>query len=123
MHTVVRQIDRFHKHVHNLHLCTRIYSSCPSTHQKNVTITFLTDVEGDGLYFDRYINHSKVLGFRSRKPCFHQENNNLQMKWNIGQWDEHYFPYDREVIFLEEDGMLVYGVSFYSLPVLLSLMT
>jgi len=45
------------------------------------------------------------------------------MKWNIGQWDEHYFPYDREVIFLEEDGMLVYGVSFYSLPVLLSLMT
>lgn len=76
---------------------------------RHLTITFLTDVEGDGKYFDRYVKNSKILDFRSRTPCF--EHNKLNTEWNMGQWDEKYFPYDREVVFLQEDGMLVYGVS------------
>jgi len=38
-------------------------------------------------------------------------------KWNLGEWDEDYFPYDKEVVFLDDNGdgrnnsnsMLVYG--------------
>ena len=122
------------------------------------SITFLTDVEGDGDYFDRFVHNSEILGFRMRNPSYGQygpfhaisddssydndgaggiRNNEGGMemdqrmnncKWNLGEWDEDYFPYDKEVIFLDDDGddddsrnnssndgtcsMLVYGVSF-----------
>ena len=85
------------------------YSSSALTQQpSHINITFLTDVEGDGNYFDRYVRNSKVLGFQSRIPCFDSSD---RLKCNFGQWDERYFPYDRQVVFLEDDGMLVYGVS------------
>ena len=85
------------------------YSSSLSAQQPgHVNITFLTDVEGDGDYFDRWVKNSKILGFQSRMPCFDSSH---PVKWNLGQCDEGYFPYDRQVVFLEDDGMLVYGVS------------
>lgn len=84
-------------------------------------------MEGDGDYFDRFVHHSKVLGFRTREPHFgryaqnrrhiEQENDDrIGFDWNLGEWVEDYFPYDKEVVFLDEgDGddtsMLVYGVS------------
>lgn len=94
------------------YLFWRSFSLPASGQQKQISITFLTDVEGDGSYFDRYIENSKILAFQYRKPCF-EHSSSVQTRWNLGQWDERYFPYDREVVFLEEDGMLVYGVSFY----------
>lgn len=105
------------------------------------SITFLTDVEGDGQYFDRFIHHSKVLAFHSITPSFgrythrvgvtteHNEFNSKEEKyddnmlcengtgWNLGEWDEDYFPYDKEVVFIDDgdysssNSMLVYGVS------------
>ena len=92
-----------------------------------LSISFLTDVEGDGAYFDRFVQHSKVLAFRSIAPSYGRYANRGKqlsegsdvngMKWNLGEWDEEYFPYDKEVVFIDDDGrsennsMLVYGVS------------
>ena len=117
MHILSKQYKYVQRYVYRVtRRSPNLYAlnSCPSStiynrHKRHLTITFLTDVEGDGNYFDRYVNNSKILGFRSRKPCF--EHNTLNTEWNMGQWDEQYFPYDREVVFLQEDGMLVYGVS------------
>lgn len=106
------------------------------------SITFLTDVEGDGQYFDKFIQHSKVLAFQTITPSFgryihrvgitteHNEYNSKEEKsdddmlcsengtgWNLGEWDEDYFPYDKEVVFIDDgdysssNSMLVYGVS------------
>lgn len=41
-------------------------SSCPccgNSKRKLLRISFLTDIEGDGAYLDRYVNQSKVLAF------------------------------------------------------------
>lgn len=98
------------------------------------SISFLTDVEGDGAYFDRFVRHSRVLAFRSRSPshgrCARRGhgldegggisgNDGNVVDWNVGEWEENYFPYDRDVVFVDEgdecggNSMLVYGVSFY----------
>lgn len=100
MHAIRQRLYRIN--LHRLLICQQ---------QRHISITFLTDVEGDGSYFDRYVNNSRILAFRSRKPCFDRQSL-LQTKWNLGQWDEMYFPYDKEVEFLEDDGVVVYGVSF-----------
>ena len=94
-------------------------------------ITFLTDVEGDGAYLDRFICHSKLLGFRSVTPSFGRYGKRRYGKpehkcdsdsetWNLGQYDEEYFPYNKEIVFLDDvDGigsrnsLLVYGVSLH----------
>ena len=60
-------------------------------------ISFLTDVEGDGLYFDRFVQNSKVLEFKPRSPTFKADD---------------YFPYSHELAFKEDVGPrtnLVYG--------------
>jgi hypothetical protein len=97
------------------------------------SITFLTDVEGDGHYFDRFIHHSKILGFRPIHLTFGTYNKD---NWNFGKHDPEYFPYDKEVVFLDDainnnnnNSMLVYGgdiwdkggADFYVIRQLLSL--
>lgn len=109
---------------------TYMSSSSSLPQQSTTRVTFLTDVEGDGQYFDRFIQHSKVMKFRSIIPSFGEEkydddgksNNNI--KWNnLGKWDEDYFPYDKEVVFIDHNddddddygmSMLVYGVSLFA---------
>lgn len=122
--------------------CRYIHSSSISSLQsKNEattfpsSITFLTDVEGDGHYFDRFITQSKILEFRSILPKFGACDNAANL--NLGTHDPEYFPYDKEVVFLDNDNgtldnsnsMLVYGgdiwdkggADFYVIRQLLSL--
>ena len=84
-------------------------------------VSFLTDVEGDGIYFDRFVRQSKVLEFRAIAPRFGRypvrgpATGPSGTAWNLGEWDEDYFPYDKEVVFVNGayggDSMLVFGVS------------
>ena len=53
-------------------------------------ITYLTDVEGDAAYLDRYVNQSKVLHFTKSAPT-------------------KTFPYDECVDFSADNAVLVYG--------------
>ena len=115
------------KHLHQCHYSTDSFRGDSSQNHRYITITFLTDVEGDGAYFDRFVHHSKVLGFRTREPHFGRyaqnrrhiergKNDVMELDWNLGEWVEDYFPYDKEVVFLDEGNgddtsMLVYGVS------------
>jgi len=76
-------------------------TSIPPSSSSTYCITFLTDVEGDGAYFDRFINHSKVLGFRPITPSFGDSSSSSGRDvWNLGRHDVNYFPYDKEVVFL-----------------------
>ena len=119
--------------LHNRESCCHINSSSKvvaSSTSFPSSITFLTDVEGDGHYFDRFIHRSKILGFRTIHPTFgpYKKGN-----WNFGTHDASYFPYDKEVVFLNDpnnkNSMLVYGgdiwdkggADFYVIRQLLSL--
>ncbi|KAK1747815.1 hypothetical protein QTG54_001778 [Skeletonema marinoi] len=131
------------RYFNNRKSCRYIHSSSitlSSTQSKNneaafpSAITFLTDVEGDGHYFDRFIHHSEILGFRSIQPSFGACKKG---NWNFGSHDPKYFPYDKEVVFLDDgtidnkNSMLVYGgdiwdkggADFYVIRQLLSLHT
>jgi len=55
-------------------------------------ISYITDIEGDGAYFDRYIEVSKILKFESVTPNF-DETNPLE-----------FFPYTKHVVFLENSS-------------------
>jgi hypothetical protein len=66
-------------------------ASCFSTDYSSRIITYLTDVEGDAAYLDRYVHQSKVLHFRA---CSKRS-------------DE--FPYDKCIDFNKDNAMLVYG--------------
>lgn len=66
-------------------------------------------MEGDGAYFDRFIEHSKVLGFRPITPSFGNSSSSSSSTnsyssgggvWNLGRHDVTYFPYTKEVVFL-----------------------
>lgn len=68
-----------------------------TVHQTPTLISFLTDVEGDNLYFDRFVRNSRVLEFQPRPPVFNADE---------------YFPYSHELAFKEDVGPrtnLVYG--------------
>ena len=56
---------------------------------KNRIITYLTDIEGDAGYLDRYVNQSKVLRFCDSADAS--------------------FPYSRCIEFTSENAVLVYG--------------
>ncbi len=118
----------------NRESCCYIHSSSKGVVASSTSfpssITFLTDVEGDGHYFDRFIQRSKILGFRTIRPTFGPYNKG---NWNFGTHDTSYFPYDKEVVFLDDpnnnNSMLVYGgdiwdkggADFYVIRQLLSL--
>lgn len=68
---------------------------CSRHRRRQRQIVFLTDVEGDAAYFDRYVRNSHILSFRPVQPRLNNDNDNNN--------NSDYFPYDKEVIFLHDD--------------------
>ena len=66
---------------------SRLFSTTPSINETNHTrlISFVTDLEGDKGYFNRFIQASRILDFEDVEP-------NLSPGLD-------YFPYDKRVIF------------------------
>lgn len=60
-------------------------------------ITFLTDVEGDREYLERYVRRSKVLMFCDAAPSLERDGSSL------------FFPYDHAIDFRSDDDVLVFG--------------
>jgi hypothetical protein len=71
----------------------RLYSHsksfCSTSIPKTKLISYITDIEGDAMYFDRFVNTSKVLKFESVEP-------------NFCRSSKDYFPYDKHVVFQDE---------------------
>jgi hypothetical protein len=84
--------------------CNTFLQSHFSNSDDNVVVTYLTDVEGDKAYLDRYVNLSKVLKFQKVTPrLLHDDDNNNNDE------SSSYFPYDNCMEFSIPNGMLVYG--------------
>ena len=88
---------------------SRTFSSARGTSKRRTRqISFLTDVEGDAAYFDRFVSNSKILCFQPATP-------------NTDTESDHYFPYTEQVAFCDdndddkndrpenEKSILVYG--------------
>ena len=83
-------------------------SSSNDTKKESIVITYLTDVEGDKAYLDRFVQASRVISYRnypsspSSSSSFNNNNNN----------NDHHrrtLPYDQYIDFDLPNGMLVYG--------------
>jgi hypothetical protein len=72
----------------------------------HVVVTYLTDVEGDKAYLDRYVNLSQVLKFQKVTPRLVDHNSNDESSESS---ESSYFPYDHCMEFSIPNGMLVYG--------------
>jgi hypothetical protein len=70
-------------------LRSRLFSSASLKLDDSKTrlISFVTDIEGDGLYFDRFVNNSTILDFEEVEP-------------NLCPHAHDYFPYEKRVVFL-----------------------
>ncbi|CAB9524065.1 expressed unknown protein [Seminavis robusta] len=68
-------------------------------------VSYLTDIEGDGSYLDRYVEQSRVLQFVPTDP----RNTNNPISHNKNFSSCAYFPYDRCLDFGDDRGMLIFG--------------
>ena len=76
----------------------RGFASASGRKRRTRQVSFLTDVEGDAAYFDRFVENSRVLCFQSTSP-------NLDRTSSGGT----FFPYNKQVAFRTNCSMLVYG--------------
>lgn len=91
------------------------YQSFLEQHPDKVVLSFITDIEGDKFYLDRYVETSKVLTFIPREPeyrCFSVAT--PSSRWtscDINDDDDHLFPfpYDHCIDFSTPNSMLIFG--------------
>jgi len=76
-------------------------SSAPGRKRRTRQVSFLTDVEGDAAYFDRFVENSRILCFQPASPNFDRTKSGGKIST--------FFPYNKQVAFRTDCSMLVYG--------------
>jgi hypothetical protein len=96
-----------HHHHHHHQYNTR---HCLSTRNDGTRlITYLTDVEGDKAYLERYIRQSKILTMRDNHNHNNSHNNTASNSQHLHQHQPTILPYDWCIDFTDPDGELVFG--------------
>ena len=65
----------------------------------NVILSYITDIEGDKAYLDRYVENSKILTFRPAEDDHQEREEDLP----------YIFPYDQYIDFTDNNSVLVFG--------------
>ena len=84
----------------------------PETSHDRITITYLTDVEGDDDYLDRYVQQSRILTWRPTTPRWNKDTTSANSSSH--DFPEEfsscrYFPYDHCIDFKDDTGMAIIG--------------
>ena len=77
-----------------------------SKKEKSRFISFITDVEGDAGYFDRFVRNSRILDFECVAPTIPVaiESNSNSNSNSTDEFSLDYFPYRKRVIFQTHDS-------------------
>ncbi|KAL3917074.1 MAG: hypothetical protein SGILL_004882 [Bacillariaceae sp.] len=76
---------------------------------ETVTLSYITDIEGDKAYLDRYVEVSKVLKFIERKPTPATSVFRENYPTDDPSALPYTFPYDRCIDFADDNTVLVFG--------------
>lgn len=84
---------------------TRLYSYKDFLEQEDhakIILSYITDIEGDKFYLDRYVDNSKIVAWTTITSTEkHKEEENNKYAYP--------FPYDRRIDFVNTNSMLVFG--------------
>jgi len=68
-------------------------------------VTYITDIEGDKAYLDRYVHRSRVLAFREKNSSTGGSNSSS----SGNTYDDDDLPYDQYIDFTDPRALLVFG--------------
>ena len=95
-----RKNDHDHDHGHDHH---------NNNNNGTICLSYLTDVEGDKFYLDRYVETSKILRFVDNSVVDDEAEDDDE-NYDSSQMSLPYdFPYQRKIDFVDDDSLLVFG--------------
>lgn len=70
--------------------------------KKKRLISFITDIEGDASYFDRFVEKSRILDFEPVEPSLASDGADDSCNYKRGRNNLDFFPYNKQVVFRKD---------------------